>query len=191
MIRVSFNLLGHYIKKNVKCFDFLKCKSAFLIDFFLQAILMPDILLHFQVIWIVVNVQDFKTVLLSFQNTNLLTLIKQQLLEIFLSLNDFSAVINNRAHLYIWANNGLLLLKMFYFFQRDKDRTPEDGDKWLKPNTVRHRRASRLQAPLSHSHEVGHKYRLPLLYPSTGNKMLVLWQKTKHLLFLWMGSQYW
>uniref|UniRef100_A0A8W8MP22 Regulator of G-protein signaling 12 n=1 Tax=Magallana gigas TaxID=29159 RepID=A0A8W8MP22_MAGGI len=36
---------------------------------------------------------------------------------------------------------------------RDKDRTPEDGDKWLKPNTVRHRRASRLQAPLSHSHE--------------------------------------
>lgn len=142
---------------------------------FLQAILMPDILLHFQVIWIVVNVQDFKTVLLSFQNTNLLTLIKQQLLEIFLSLNDFSAVINNRAHLYIWANNGLLLLKMIYFFQRDKDRTPEDGDKWLKPNTVRHRRASRLQAPLSHSHEVGHKYRLPLLYPSTGHKMLVLY----------------
>lgn len=45
MIRVSFKLLGHYIKKNVKCFDFLKCKSAFLI-----AILMPDILLHFQVI---------------------------------------------------------------------------------------------------------------------------------------------
>lgn len=37
--------------------------------------------------------------------------------------------------------------------KRDKDRTPEDGDKWLKPNTVRHRRASRLQAPLSHSHE--------------------------------------
>lgn len=50
MIRVSFKLLGHYIKKNVKCFDFLKCKSAFLIDFFWQAILMPDILLHFQVI---------------------------------------------------------------------------------------------------------------------------------------------
>ncbi|XP_061194561.1 regulator of G-protein signaling 12-like isoform X2 [Saccostrea echinata] len=37
--------------------------------------------------------------------------------------------------------------------KRDKDRTPEDGDKWLKPNTIRHRRASRLQAPLSHSHE--------------------------------------
>lgn len=74
------------ILKNVKCFDFLKCKSAFLIDywfFFLQAILMPDILLLFQVICIVVNVQDCKTVLLLFQYTNLLTLIKQQLLEIF------------------------------------------------------------------------------------------------------------
>lgn len=34
MIRVSFKLLGHYIKKSVKYFDFLKCKSAFLIDFF-------------------------------------------------------------------------------------------------------------------------------------------------------------
>ncbi|XP_056005277.1 regulator of G-protein signaling 12-like isoform X4 [Ostrea edulis] len=37
--------------------------------------------------------------------------------------------------------------------KRDKDRTSDDGDKWLKPNSVRHRRASRLQAPLSHSHE--------------------------------------
>lgn len=80
-------------------FWFLEVQECFSYWFFLQAILMPDILLHFQVIWIVVNVQDFKTVLLSFQNTNLLTLIKQQLLEIFLSLNDFSAVINNRAHL--------------------------------------------------------------------------------------------
>lgn len=159
MIRVSFKLLGHYIKKNVKCFDFLKCKSAFLIDFFFAS--------YFDAWHFITFSGDLNCskctirLLLSFQNTNLLTLIKQQLLEIFLSLNDFSAVINNRAHLYIWANNGLLLLKMFYFFQRDKDRTPEDGDKWLKPNTVRHRRASRLQAPLSHSHEVGHKYRLP------------------------------
>lgn len=44
---------------------------------------MPDILLLFQVICIVVNVQDCKTVLLLFQYTNLLMLIKQQLLEIF------------------------------------------------------------------------------------------------------------
>lgn len=60
-----------------------ECFSYWLLIFFLQAILMPDILLLFQVICIVVNVQDCKTVLLLFQYTNLLTLIKQQLLEIF------------------------------------------------------------------------------------------------------------
>lgn len=60
-----------------------ECFSYWLFIFFLQAILMPDILLLFQVICIVVNVQDCKTVLLLFQYTNLLTLIKQQLLEIF------------------------------------------------------------------------------------------------------------
>ena len=46
-------------------------------------------------------------------------------------------------------------LSTFYLFQREKDRVPEDGEKWLKPNSVRHRRVSRLQQPLSHSHEVG------------------------------------
>lgn len=60
-----------------------ECFSYWLLIFFLQAILMPDILLLFQVICIVVNVQDCKTVLLLFQYTNLLMLIKQQLLEIF------------------------------------------------------------------------------------------------------------
>ncbi|KAK3095243.1 hypothetical protein FSP39_012078 [Pinctada imbricata] len=39
------------------------------------------------------------------------------------------------------------------FFKREKEKVPDDSDKWLKPNTVRHRRISRLQQPLSHSHE--------------------------------------